>query len=135
LLFALSPLALEYLSPAFAANDLARNDLPCHPIDERLVDPAYKDVDANDEGRLCAVTVAQLRGAVPTPATNVRADEQTLRRGKYLVDSVLSCGNCHSPRTSDDSVIPGRELSGGRTYDTPVFYVTPGNLTEVARFI
>lgn len=52
------------------------------------------------------------------------------RRGKYLVESILACGNCHSPRGLDNSVIAGRELSGGRPYDTPAFYVTPGNLTS-----
>jgi len=72
----------------------------------------------------------ELTKALAPGAAKIPADEPTLRRGKYLVESVLSCGNCHSPRTPDNSVIPGRELSGGRTYDTPAFYVTPGNLTS-----
>jgi len=72
----------------------------------------------------------ELTKALAPGAAKIAADEPTLRRGKYLVESVLSCGNCHSPRTPDNSVIPGRELSGGRTYDTPAFYVTPGNLTS-----
>jgi cytochrome c551/c552 len=58
------------------------------------------------------------------------ADPRVLERGRYLVNSVLSCGNCHSPRDDDNKVIAGRELSGGRTYDTPMFRVTPGNLTS-----
>jgi mono/diheme cytochrome c family protein len=56
--------------------------------------------------------------------------EPSVQRGKYLVEGVLACGNCHTPRAADTSVIPGRELSGGRTYDLPPFTVTPGNLTS-----
>jgi cytochrome c551/c552 len=80
-----------------------------------------------------AALVAQAAAAPLAPAAAKRperpADALTIERGKYLVNSVLSCGNCHSPRTDDNAVIAGRELSGGRSYDTPMFYVTPGNLT------
>lgn len=57
--------------------------------------------------------------------------ETPLDRGRYLVEAVLGCGNCHSPRTPPEmTIIPGRELSGGRSVDTPVFKVTPGNITQ-----
>lgn len=59
-----------------------------------------------------------------------KADPAMLARGKYLVNSIMSCGNCHTPRTGDNSVIAGQELSGGRSYDTPRFLITPSNLTS-----
>jgi cytochrome c551/c552 len=73
--------------------------------------------------------------ASPPPATPAKrpepsADPMTVERGKYLVNSVLACGNCHSPRAADGTPIAGRELTGGRSFDTPMFYVTPGNLSS-----
>ena len=57
--------------------------------------------------------------------------ETPVERGRYLVEVVLACGNCHSPRTPPEmTIIPGRELSGGRSVETPAFKVTPGNITQ-----
>lgn len=54
-----------------------------------------------------------------------------VERGRYLVNAVLACGNCHSPRTPPEmTVIPGKELSGGRSVETPAFKVTPSNITQ-----
>ena len=59
------------------------------------------------------------------------AAETPVERGRYLVEAVLACGNCHSPRTPPEmTIIPGKELSGGRSVDTPAFKVTPGNITQ-----
>src|SRR5262245_5049278 len=54
-----------------------------------------------------------------------------VERGRYLVETVLACGNCHSPRTPPEmTAIPGRELSGGRSVETSTFKVTPSNITQ-----
>ncbi len=59
------------------------------------------------------------------------AQSPQIERGRYLVEVVLACGNCHSPRTPPDmTIIPGKELSGGRSVDTPSFTVTPSNITQ-----
>src|ERR1700761_8074921 len=50
-------------------------------------------------------------------------------RGSYLVNTIMACGNCHSPRGPDGSVIPGKELSGGSSFDVPPFAVTASNIT------
>ncbi|MCC7274200.1 MAG: c-type cytochrome [Alphaproteobacteria bacterium] len=60
-----------------------------------------------------------LPGAAGTPA----------ERGRYLVTTILACGNCHSPRAADGSPLPGRELSGGLAFDTPAFTATAANIT------
>lgn len=57
-----------------------------------------------------------------------RADA-VLDRGKYLVESVVACGNCHTPKGPDGKAISGRELSGGDPIDSPVFHAIPPNLT------
>jgi mono/diheme cytochrome c family protein len=50
-------------------------------------------------------------------------------RGSHLVNTIMACGNCHSPRGPDGSVIPGKELSGGNSFDVPPFAVTASNIT------
>jgi cytochrome c551/c552 len=56
--------------------------------------------------------------------------EQMIHNGRYLVEHVMGCGNCHAGRTADTKVIPGMELAGGRVYDLPQFFAQPGNLTS-----
>lgn len=57
------------------------------------------------------------------------ADSQAVERGRYLVEGVMACGNCHSPRDADGNVVAERNLSGGLTFDTPAFTVTTPNIT------
>lgn len=57
------------------------------------------------------------------------AHAETLQeRGSYLVNTVMACGNCHTPigPTGPDM---SRALSGGLTFDEPPFTVTASNLT------
>jgi cytochrome c551/c552 len=67
--------------------------------------------------------------AVTSPAAKVSVDKPTLQRGKYLVEAILACGNCHSG-TPDNFGSLGHALSGGLTYDSRAFRVTAGNLTS-----
>ncbi|MGE0716837.1 MAG: c-type cytochrome [Alphaproteobacteria bacterium] len=53
----------------------------------------------------------------------------TNERGRYLVTTILACGNCHSPRDAGGAFIPGRELSGGLAFDIPPFAGTASNIT------
>jgi hypothetical protein len=41
-------------------------------------------------------------------------------RGNYPVNTIMACGNCHTPRDADGSTFGGKELSGGLTFITPV---------------
>jgi cytochrome c551/c552 len=67
--------------------------------------------------------------AVTSSVARVSADEPTLQRGKYLVESILACGNCHSGTPGNFGAL-GHALSGGLTYDSPAFRVTASNLTS-----
>jgi mono/diheme cytochrome c family protein len=40
------------------------------------------------------------------------AQDDPVKRGDYLVNRVMTCGDCHSPRDDHGQRIPGRELSG-----------------------
>jgi mono/diheme cytochrome c family protein len=65
--------------------------------------------------------------AVTLGAANAQSD--LVKRGDYLVNGILTCGNCHSPKgpTGD---IPGKLFSGGLSWDEPPFKVTAPNITQ-----
>ena len=51
-------------------------------------------------------------------------------RGRYLVEAVLTCGNCHSPRGPGGVVDSAKLYSGGpQTWDEPSYTVKGANIT------
>ncbi|MES2033964.1 MAG: c-type cytochrome [Pseudomonadota bacterium] len=65
----------------------------------------------------CAIALTTL--CVPVTA-GAYADQALLARGDYLVNSVVGCGHCHSPRDAGGRKIPGRELTGGVMQYAPI---------------
>ena len=59
------------------------------------------------------------------------ASAQTaMQRGDYLVNSILTCGNCHTPRGPGGVFDMSKQLSGGpQTWDTPTYRVKGANVT------
>lgn len=55
--------------------------------------------------------------------------ESVVERGSYLVNTILACGNCHTPRDAGGASISDRALSGGLTITTPAFVATAPNIT------
>jgi len=55
--------------------------------------------------------------------------ESAAERGGYLVNTIMACGNCHTPRDSDGHTIAERAFSGGLTFTTPAFVATAPNIT------
>jgi mono/diheme cytochrome c family protein len=43
-----------------------------------------------------------------------------LTRGKYLVENVAMCGECHTPRDASGNLIEARDLQGAPTWIAPV---------------
>jgi mono/diheme cytochrome c family protein len=62
----------------------------------------------------------------PTPA---RA-ETPLERGSYLVNSVMACDGCHTPRGPNGFVMEKRFSGGSQTWDTPAYTVKGSNITS-----
>ena len=53
-----------------------------------------------------------------------------LERGRYLVTTILACGNCHTPKDAEGRAIPGRELAGGGVgFDIPPYAGVAANIT------
>jgi mono/diheme cytochrome c family protein len=56
--------------------------------------------------------------------------ETPVERGRYLVEGVLTCGNCHSPRGPGGVIDTTKLYSGGpQTWDEPTFTVKGSNIT------
>jgi mono/diheme cytochrome c family protein len=58
-----------------------------------------------------------------------RADTDLVKRGDYLVNGILTCGNCHSPK-GPTGEIADKAFSGGLSWDEPPFKVTAPNITQ-----
>ena len=54
--------------------------------------------------------------------------ETPVERGSYLVNTIMTCGNCHSPKGPPD-VVAGKDFSGGLRFNEPPFDVTAPNIT------
>jgi mono/diheme cytochrome c family protein len=61
---------------------------------------------------------------------NAAVADSAIERGDYLVNTILACGNCHSPRDVNGMTIKDKPLSGGRVFSTPAFVVTTSNITS-----
>ena len=55
--------------------------------------------------------------------------ETLVQRGSYLLNTIMACGNCHTPRDSQGKLISERAFSGGLMFTTPAFTATAANIT------
>jgi mono/diheme cytochrome c family protein len=67
-------------------------------------------------------------GAALLVSSAAPADEALVRRGAYLVNGILACGNCHTPKGPAGD-LPGRELAGGLEFREEPFTAYAPNLT------
>ena len=64
----------------------------------------------------------------PPPLGAAHAQSDLVKRGDYLVNGIMTCGNCHSPK-GPPAAIAGKDFSGGLSWDEPPFKVTAPNIT------
>jgi mono/diheme cytochrome c family protein len=58
------------------------------------------------------------------------AGQSPVERGSYLVNGILTCGNCHTPRGPGGVFLMDKQLSGGpQTWDEPTYKVKGANIT------
>ncbi len=60
---------------------------------------------------------------------SANAQSNLVKRGDYLVNTIMTCDNCHSPK-GPPAAIAGKTLSGGLSWDEPPFKVTASNITQ-----
>ena len=56
--------------------------------------------------------------------------QSPVERGKYLVNTIMTCQNCHTPKGEKGVPQFQRDLSGGLSWDEPPFKVTASNITQ-----
>ena len=78
------------------------------------------------------IWTAGLMGGAIVFALTAGAHAQTaaiaVKRGDYLVNTIMTCGNCHTPK-GPPAAIAGKDFSGGLRFDEPPFDVTAPNIT------
>jgi mono/diheme cytochrome c family protein len=55
--------------------------------------------------------------------------ETPLERGAYLVNAVMACDGCHTPRAKGEFVMEKRFSGGSQLWDTPAYTVRGSNIT------
>ncbi len=73
---------------------------------------------------LCALLFSAAAVASPPPPK----PHPLLERGRYLVQGVVACGNCHTPQ-GPNGPLAGQELAGGLVFEEPPFTAVASNLT------
>lgn len=85
-----------------------------------------------------AVLAALCLGLVA--AAPAAAQGQAVERGRYLVESIGGCGNCHTPKGPTGQDLPGRHLAGGQVFEEPNLFravapnITPDAETGIGRW-
>jgi mono/diheme cytochrome c family protein len=74
--------------------------------------------------RFVAICIAL--GVAMTGTANAQSD--LVKRGDYLVNGILTCGNCHTPKGPTGDIME-KAFSGGLRFDEPPFDVTASNIT------
>jgi mono/diheme cytochrome c family protein len=67
-----------------------------------------------------------LSAAALLASAGIAFAQSPAQRGDYLVNSILNCGGCHTPRGPAGA---DRPFAGGNVFETPAFKVYTSNLT------
>ena len=55
--------------------------------------------------------------------------QSAVERGGYLMNTIMTCANCHSPK-GPPAATAGKDYSGGLRFNEPPFDVTAPNITQ-----
>ena len=80
-------------------------------------------------GAALSVALALTLGLALVGTANA-AKPDLIKRGDYLVNTIMTCGNCHSPKGPTGADIADKAFSGGLSWDEPPFKVTAPNITQ-----
>jgi mono/diheme cytochrome c family protein len=82
--------------------------------------------NVREEGGM--LRTARVASAILITAIAGARAETPLERGNYLVNTIMTCGNCHTPK-GPNGPIEEMAFSGGLRFDEPPFDVTASNIT------
>jgi mono/diheme cytochrome c family protein len=73
----------------------------------------------------CAALFVALLALLAVPA---EAQTDPVARGRYLVEGIAGCGNCHTPKGPQGD-LPGMNLAGGMVFEEQPFRAVASNIT------
>ena len=73
-------------------------------------------------------SLAAIALAATTTAAQAQDKAALAARGGYLVNTIMTCGNCHTPHGPAGEDM-SKAFSGGLSWDEPPFKVTAPNIT------
>jgi mono/diheme cytochrome c family protein len=79
-------------------------------------------------GNIMVRFLTTILAALAATLGTANAQSDLVKRGDYLVNGLLTCGNCHTPK-GPPAAIAGKDFSGGLSWDEPPFKVTAPNIT------
>src|SRR5450755_1734605 len=79
-------------------------------------------------GNIMVRFVTTLLAALAATLATANAQSDLVKRGDYLVNGLLTCGNCHTPK-APPAAIAGKDFSGGLSCAEPPYKVTANNIT------
>jgi mono/diheme cytochrome c family protein len=62
-------------------------------------------------------------------SAQAQSNGDLVKRGDYLVNTIMTCGNCHTPKGPNGDIAE-KAFSGGLSWDEPPFKVTAPNITQ-----
>jgi mono/diheme cytochrome c family protein len=79
---------------------------------------------------VCSVLLLAALETAKAQSTAESIVPSPVERGNYLVNTIMACGNCHTPRDAGGKPVTERAFSGGGlTLTTPAFVATAPNIT------
>lgn len=79
---------------------------------------------------MCRLPLLFVISLVFFTCSNARAEGDVLARGDYLVNGIVACGNCHTPRNADATAVENMRLAGGFLIEEPEFRAYAPNITQ-----
>jgi len=73
---------------------------------------------------LVPISIVLGLGAASVQPQQKSSTEQDVSRGKYLVEEVAKCQECHTPRNENHELDPDRWLQGASIWIQPTFQTT-----------
>ena len=92
--------------------------------------PSHREIaGARRRGRRAVAVVWTFLAFAALPFFSEAGRAETLlERGTYLMQSIVACGNCHTPQ-GPEGPLPGMELAGGLVMEDEAFTAYGANLT------
>jgi mono/diheme cytochrome c family protein len=79
---------------------------------------------------MCRLPIMFVVSCVLIACSGAPEQEALLARGAYLVNGIVACGNCHTPRNADTTTNVDMRLAGGFLIEEPGFRAYAPNITQ-----